>query len=666
MNKKLLSILLASIMTSTLTSCNNGGTTTPKSTGVQVENKSIWDTMYFVRDYIFNPDRIEAEKIKISLRQLDPKKDIVDQQVKVLNKIKNFKTQYPDSYEVHDIDTSTISAMDEDKFIHDSKVSILLAHDLKNIYIVNDYYQTKLRNYIVSGKFGLDTETLVIMFDNIFSSKLNITTDITKALNDGVFGYDPKVWATFTKNFHLIQDTGGHRYNNEYLNLETKQTAYLIEMIDKGKFNNYDQGIMNNLVDALITLPIPLYSDYQLGDLIHQGKLKADLQRLSALAKKLDPQNHADWYFRRFGVFHNSHNTIMALADNNFISFNEATNTYIPQHGNKNNTQIPEWFAKYHLFGKLGVYDAYNPPKLDVGNSMNFEDALGLVNGVNANNMLAYGSFGITYDTNNKPDLLIIMAHAVDNTHSQDYLAEQIAGFLNIQTKTPRDIVNIYAKVMTYLRIYDLKSHPKYPVIITNLDSNSAYFERFPKWLKKNIKIIEGNDKENIYTDKVLKFVEVLPDNESKELIITSIKRIINHKGNSIKLDQDNNKDQELKMKINTYLSEFYSNKPNLMVQQLDNVWSGFKNKDDKLKFIYLLGQIAKSGSLGYHYKQDNQANELYYTLTKLSAKKLYNEDQTVPGLASLINGLDNAHCVEVVTNSFMIVNPTISDVWLD
>lgn len=112
-----------------------------------------------------------------------------------------------------------------------------------------------------------------------------------------------------------------------------------------------------------------------------------------------------------------------------------------------------------------------------------------------------------------------------------------------------------------------------------------------------------------------------MPNGENKELIINSITRILDNHGDKISITQNINDNQKIKDEINIYLNEFYSKNTGMLEHKLNEVWSNLANVKEKAKFIYLLGHIAKSGALGYENNGLNQANELYYTLAKISAK---------------------------------------------
>ena len=83
----------------------------------------------------------------------------------------------------------------------------------------------------------------------------------------------------------------------------------------------------------------------------------------------------------------------------------------------------------------------------------------------------------------------------------------------------------------------------------------------------------------------------------------------------------------------------------------------------DKARLAYLLGQIAKAGVLGYHHGKKNQANDLFYSLSKKCFDELaYSREMVFP--AGFHANLAKGVCIAAVTSNFRTLHPWVHDIF--
>ena len=91
--------------------------------------------------------------------------------------------------------------------------------------------------------------------------------------------------------------------------------------------------------------------------------------------------------------------------------------------------------------------------------------------------------------------------------------------------------------------------------------------------------------------------------------------------------------------------------------------FNSLNNDQDKARLAYLLGQIAKAGVLGYHHEERNQANALFYSLSKKcfdelkSSRAMVFPDNFHTNLAACV-------CIEAVTSNFRTLHPWVHDIF--
>jgi hypothetical protein len=236
----------------------------------------------------------------------------------------------------------------------------------------------------------------------------------------------------------------------------------------------------------------------------------------------------------------------------------------------------------------------------------------------------------------------------------------------------------IYQDNLKHLSLYDLTNlQENYPKLL-DMTSNDTY-DKCPNWLKKAIDFKKFNINKYRYKyliSFVLELVDkiVIEKNELLVLVKDTIKRAVQLKGDHFKLKEDIKEDIHIKDDINNSIIKFAEISEETK-NSIDNFW-GLLNIDNKFRLIFLLGQIAKSGALGYHYKlningkmeEKNQSNEFFYTLTIYYAEKLkqeMNDANNIIILNNLLNELNQGNCIEVATNNLALCfNNKLYDVW--
>ena len=91
--------------------------------------------------------------------------------------------------------------------------------------------------------------------------------------------------------------------------------------------------------------------------------------------------------------------------------------------------------------------------------------------------------------------------------------------------------------------------------------------------------------------------------------------------------------------------------------------FNSLNNDQDKARLAYLLGQIAKEGVLGYHHEERNQANDLFYSLSK----KCFNELKSSRAMVFPDNfhtNLAAGVCIAQETSRFFSLNAWVKDIF--
>ena len=423
--------------------------------------------------------------------------------------------------------------------------------------------------------------------------------------------------------------------------------------ISLGKINITDRGAQQRLTGA-----------------IYDGKFGTDPEVLKALAISLGEMN-----ITAEGAQHNLTKAILESP----INIPGWSLKYILSRqivGEQVRNDHPELNAT-HFFGKFEP-DLLAKAKEDEKNTGMIDGVSGVstmietffdINGVSSgyNGKIA-GSYGFIYDKDGNPDYLIVLAKKADNIPVQT-IAEEMHGFFNMTKNT----YPIYGSLLQNVRVYKLVNNGLiYPNPSINVISDSL-----TGWLKNAHKLSKFDLAE--YNDQnLLKFALDLTDNiadpELRDSTIKGIQLLINGEGNQIQLGSTELKDKELKDKIEKALpyGEIVGDLPNSNKTRMEEFWATLHDNSSKAKLIFLLGQIAKKGALGYELGGNNRANSFYYLMTLEFAKKFRKEfpdNSTEPlavSLNHLIHDLKGGICIEAASNSFMINNPTLmlNTVW--
>mgnify|MGYP000449803716 CR=1 FL=1 len=426
------------------------------------------------------------------------------------------------------------------------------------------------------------------------------------------------------------------------MNIEDKKVQQSIaECIDKGKFGDNPEVLMNlrNLVFSL--------------DMASPG---AQFYMLNAIEKQ------------QLGEF--SESEIKSLSSR-WIALEAIRKRF------------PTFFTddKY-FFGNFNTFKT-TAPELE---SLTFGDQkinLSLAPGTIKNlteYALAFGSFGVVYDRLGKPDLLVIVGEGLAGTN---YEKEILVAEGNIMQALgmPTIFGDKNLNKLELIKVFDLKNlKAGFPTIIDNLSSSSPEFKRLPRWLQERVKANEfniNNYKDSNLLQFAMSFAESLPEQtQLKATLVDAIKLVVEAKGGRIVLNANANEDMNLKNAINQEMNSFYGSPEeqqwNLVENKLTEFWGTLQNRESKLKFIYLLGQLAKDGALGYHYDANNQANEFYYYLTIACTNKLIAEDQHDPvasekskrSVVTLRDYLTTGGCIQAGTSILADKNKQITSVW--
>ena len=139
------------------------------------------------------------------------------------------------------------------------------------------------------------------------------------------------------------------------------------------------------------------------------------------------------------------------------------------------------------------------------------------------------------------------------------------------------------------------------------------------------------------------------------------IQQAISNKGRDVSIASTRAEDGKIKDAINALCADVAT-----IHNFEDSVMTHFKslgNDPDKARLAYLLGQIAKAGVLGYHHGDKNQANDLFYSLSKKCFDELaYSREMVFP--AGFHANLAGGNCISAVTSSFRTSNSWVHDIF--
>ena len=137
------------------------------------------------------------------------------------------------------------------------------------------------------------------------------------------------------------------------------------------------------------------------------------------------------------------------------------------------------------------------------------------------------------------------------------------------------------------------------------------------------------------------------------------IQEAISNKGGEVSIASTREEDGAIKDAINTLCAATtHDFEASVMTH-----FNSLSTDRDKARLAYLLGQIAKAGVLGYHYKEKNQANDLFYSLSKKCFDKLaYSREMVFP--ADFHANLAGGYCISAVTGSFRTLNKWVLDIF--
>ena len=630
-SKLLVSLLTSIIAVSSLTACNSGVGQTTSSTSSYAAKSLAQEELAALSEKInnINTDTEINELLAIIQR---------------VSEIQNDGNN-PDIDKVHESFTKAIA---DKKFGNDPDILLRLARSLGQMNITSLKSQLNIVEIIDNKVFFTDVQALRALVTSL--GQMNITNVDTQfsimfSITQDTFGRDKEVLKALIMTLVQMNITD-----------EDSQTCLTLS-ITKGVFGK-DPEVLQALAISLGQMNITSNeAQKEIAEAISTDRFGTDPEVLKALAISLGKMNITD------------PRDIKSIGDK-YLELNPNLAKYILSRWIISDEVIayaPE-FAPYHFFGQLEANvqsrakEAESDDKIEnVENvSQSFDIALGSLNVPKEGNL---GSYGFIYNENGEPEALIILAE-------NDSLQEYLTGFLKMTVDTQP----IYSSLVNNVKVYKIKTNGGYTYVD---NAHDVPDDELPNWLKiaKSYVTFDPNSYQDADLIKfALSFPQKLTDPEMSRLSTSVIQRLIINQGGTARIGSDISTDQGLKDKINT---EFLLLLERLLSNDLDaeinSLWNTLPDTSSKAKLIFLLGQIAKQGALGYHHGDNNQANEFYYTLTLKLAEKFMTEldvsDDSVPhaSLEELIRTLKRGECIEAASHQFMIDNPHLhlNDVWM-
>ena len=530
---------------------------------------------------------------------------------------------------------------------------------IQEISEINDGDDDQMVNFInlnffiafLDNKFGTNPEVLQAFATSL--GKMNFLSEeaqyqLSLCILLGKFGDNPVVLKPLAISLGNMKITSK---NAKY---------YIVRSIVFGEFSNNSE-VLKALATSLGQMNITSDEAHkELAEAIDSNRFGDDLEVLKALATSLGKMNITDKNsIQMIGVkyFKLNPNLAKYILSRWIISDDLIANS---------SEDFKQYIESYHLFGQLknDLTASADQEESSAGNMIegisntfpSIDIALKRLNIPVQDNV---GSYGFIYNEDGKPEALIIFASA-------DSLDEQALGFLRMTIDTQP----LYGFLSDNVKIYKISTVAEYTYVDNRYDvaDNDS-----PNWLK-NARAYNKFDVDN-YNDKALikfalSFTDKLEEDEIKRLTIGAIQRLIINEGNGARIGSDIAADKKLKDDINIAFIGIYTDDE--LDDKINQTWSDLHDQESKAKLIFLIGQIAKSGALGYEHGGANQANTLYYTLAQKLTNKFLQEfpedenSQLRESLIKLKNKLDSGTCIEVASNEFMLENPIlhINTVW--
>ena len=281
-----------------------------------------------------------------------------------------------------------------------------------------------------------------------------------------------------------------------------------------------------------------------------------------------------------------------------------------------------------------------------------------------------YGTHGITYDKNGNPELLIIYSEDLNQKkQNKPAITEKINGLIY----APAESKFLYQDALEHIKVFSLQ--PALDNLPRKLDLSryTDKFTTFPSWLQSAI--IKNQFKATEYKSAhlisfIMDFVtnSLIQVPELKNKCNNIIAKVISGQGNSFSLSSNVADDAKIKDAINMAFNADDATTMNKYVKNLQQFWHSLTKVEDKLQLIFILGQIAKKGALGYHQHNDNTANIAFYKLCQQCLEWFIRDEpsseQVKLQLKEILEHLKLGLCIEVETNKLLTSCPQVDRVW--
>jgi len=469
-------------------------------------------------------------------------------------------------------------------FGKDPKVLQALAISIGEVNITDLFSQVRIAIAISLGRFGTDPNVLQALAISI--GKMNITTpvaqqSITEVIRDGKFGKDPKVLQA------LATSIGNMNVTNPQAQQNITKAIYL------GKFGN-DTNVLQALVTSIGKMNITDPEAQQdITSAIDKGYLPKDLD-LQGLQSR--------WVIL------------------NERGLNNETSNYT-------HIQFGNGYGRHN-------YDDLS--RLDIkvkGEQVNYTEHCFGPKNQNAKD--GYGTYGIIYQQS-QPKYLISYFEDILDSDPPLVIAEKEERFKGFFSSS--EFAILYLQNLSHVKVFEFifsNEHKEYQAkIIDNHSMSAELYPDLPPWLKH--KLLQNQFKVEDYKalkiiGGILGFIEKLSltellTQELKHSIEQGVKSVIKSGGEAVKLSADTEQDMKIKDSINKAIpiaDEGFHKTANVC---FDALYKELTSDEEKLQLIFLLGQIAKQGALGYHYGDNNQANEFFYSMAAYCTEKLKTE----------------------------------------
>lgn len=230
----------------------------------------------------------------------------------------------------------------------------------------------------------------------------------------------------------------------------------------------------------------------------------------------------------------------------------------------------------------------------------------------------------------------------------------------------------LFHHVVGKVKVYDLSG--THPMLLDIQTSDHDLFHELPIFMRKgildhhfDIKMYMHSQELNLIfgKDGLLSLLRATHQSDVDKLALINkmesiIKMCIVQQGGAVMLSSDPFQDKSIKDAINA-LCPIEGKDPFILKV---SEFLASKSEATCARLAFLFGQLAKRGVLGYEFRGQNQANELFYVLSSECFKRLTSQTLEEDALQKVLEKLEQGVCIELITHGFLSRYRACGQIW--